>query len=772
MIFALNEFVVGSYRLTINSALHWLLVLLAAIGLAISCGLIYQRFTGAIATNTPKKVSLRCRQILHLSLLFFVNIIAFISVLLFVLPFEKQQQIATFDILLTPGFKGNEATGAFNIVGMSKAEVLQSFRLAEHIWLLSDESDAIDNQPLYQWLTKHYQDKVLVINSVQQLTDFWTLAANKKPQFFELNHKVPSLTKIFGDGLTAVQWQHLAAFNQEKGYQETSLHNSSNTLLAVQPSSIEFRFFASKPLTGLTNLSWPRQLLLGQALTVTGQLQQALAANTQFQLSLVNNNTVLDSITITGNETFSLAATSKIPGLFSYQLELTEQAKKQSLQGLKNQALASNSLTSLSLENKKTTIKISEDITFNVLMGNKPRVLIKQSAPSFETRRLKQWLSQTGSQVQTISKISKNKWAQQLVNTTKLDTSSSEDTGASIKALSKGSENTTLQPFSEQSALLTDGLLAAQDLLLIDSRMLLTLEQTEVEALYRAVKQGLGLLINADASLLQFNRSVADKRSKLLSLFAITPVDESLSRVVASWPNKPVQDVSQTVTPQTVSIAINSKKDQGINSLIQSITGQTLVAKHSFGLGTVAISTLNQTYQWALQVNPALYSHYWQYLFSAISRSQHSTRWLSSNPAMLALVNQAQDVCLISPLETVYVPAIKLISYPLSKQKKCAQFSAYQAGWFEFTALTEKQVLLAKQARYFYGNNKFLAWQQAIKHNASRRYESEAPTANRVLSGREVNAAATYRQINKLYLWLIMFISLALLWLERKWHAG
>ena len=439
---ALNDFVIASYRLTINSPLHWVIVVLAVISLVISCWLIYQGFTRELSNNSPKKAPLRFRQKAHLSLLIFANIIAFFSVLLFVLPFEKQVQTPMFDMLLTAGFKHKVTNDDFNNIDMSNEKILYSLRLAEHIWLLSDENDVMENQPLYQWLVTNYRDKVFVINSIQVLTDLWTSAATKNTQLFglwKLNHKVPSLIQILGDGLTRAQWQHLAAFNQQKRVQ-----HSSNT---AQSPNIKFSFYASKPLTGVTNLHWRRQLLLGQALTVTGQLQQAFTANRQFQLSLVNNNVVLDSIIIAGNETFSLAATSKIPGLFSYQLELTEQAKKQSLQGLKTQALASNSLTSLSLENKKTTIKISEDITFNVLMGNKPRVLIKQSAPSFETRRLKQWLSQTGSQVQTISKISKNKWAQQLVNTTKLDTSSSEDTGASIKALSKGSENTTLQPF-------------------------------------------------------------------------------------------------------------------------------------------------------------------------------------------------------------------------------------------------------------------------------------------------------------------------------------
>ena len=761
---ALNDFVIASYRLTINSPLHWVIVVLAVISLVISCWLIYQGFTRELSNNLPKKAPLRFRQKAHLSLLIFANIIAFFSVLLFVLPFEKQVQTPMFDMLLTAGFKHKVTNDDFNNIDMSNEKILYSLRLAEHIWLLSDENDVMENQPLYQWLVTNYRDKVFVINSIQVLTDLWASAATKNTQLFGLNHKVPSLIQILGDGLTRAQWQHLAAFNQQKRVQ-----HSSNT---AQSPNIEFSFYASKPLTGVTNLHWRRQLLLGQALTVTGQLQQTFTANRQFQLSLVNNNVVLDSIIIAGNETFSLAATSKIPGLFSYQLILTELSKKQSKQGFKNQAIASNSLTNLNVLNEKTVLKISEDIAFSVATGNKPRVLIKQSAPSFETRRLKQWLSQTGSKVQTISKISKNKWAQQQVNPVTLNAEISDNNAANTKLLSQGSKNTAQGKLLGQAHLLTQRLLAEHDFLMIDSRMLLSLEQTEVDALYRAVKQGLGLLINADASLLQFNHSVADKRSQLLSLFTITAVDESLSRVVASWPDKPVQDVSQTITPQTISIVISSKKHQGINSLIQSTTGQTLVAKQSFGLGTVAISTLNQTHQWALQATPALYSHYWQYLFSAISRSQNSTRWLSSKPAMLALANQSQDICLISPLETVYAPAMQLSSYPLSKHKKCALFSAHQAGWFEFTALTEKQVLLAKQARYFYGNNKFLAWQQAIKHNASRRYESEAPTANRVLSGREVNAAATYRQINKLYLWLIMFISLALLWLERKWHAG
>ncbi|MGB2739532.1 MAG: hypothetical protein WBC60_03125 [Cognaticolwellia sp.] len=825
------DFLIASYRVTINSSLQVALVVLAVIGLVITCLLVLRRFKAQITaisttTNTSTTVSSNkaqpwsLKKKSHCALLLLGNVIVFMSALLFVLPVEEKVVTSSFDILLTQGFKSSDESVDFNILAMDKIKIEQALNSAQRIWLLAESAEAkrttktkplsLDS-PLYQWLLERYPDKVYVLNSVSQLRDFWQQQTHGQAKNHRQSYFMPSLLQVYGDGLTQTQWQALSTVkvvNADEGEQEStqritekskhsyvSTHSQSQDN-PVAPYDVKFNFFASKAITGLSHLHWSRQVILGQPLTVSGQLQQADEDNRQFQLSLIHNNNVLDKMVITGKEVFSLTATSKIAGLFNYQLVLRELPTNLSPQGINNQggqyksSVSSQAVANKSLLDTASVMEISENIAFSVVMGNQPRVLIKQSAPSFETRRLKQWLSQAGSSVHVISQISKNKWAQQKVNI-----------GHSAEENSEQSSEQDSKKSSEKSNQLSEALLTNYDVLIIDSRMLLALNEQEITALYNAVNRGLGLLINADATLLKIDNSHFTTLHKLLSLFELGPANDSLQQVIAQWPNKPAVAADQVITPQAAVISINGKSDAtlfltsaelaanstvklsaksagsvNIESLVQSMLGQTLVAKKSLGAGSVVISALNQTYPWALQANTAFYSHYWQYILSKTSRSDSETRWLLPMPSLLTQVNHYQDICLLSPLATVHAKQILLTPYPLEQNKQCGRFLARQAGWFEFKAMNEKQILLAKQARYFYDEKDFLAWQQANKHLVSKRWSVGALALGltehndgMVEHNVQANAMKRYQAINKSYLWLLMFITLSLLWLERKW---
>ena len=88
-------------------------------------------------------------------------------------------------------------------------------------------------------------------------------------------------------------------------------------------------------------------------------------------------------------------------------------------------------------------------------------------------------------------------------------------------------------------------------------------------------------------------------------------------------------------------------------------------------------------------------------------------------------------------------------------------------GWFEFKVFNAAQALLATQARYFYHEADFLAWQQANKHQISQQYAQPFSQTDFA-----VNPVMSYQVANKHYFWLLMFISMSLLWIERKWQSG
>lgn len=763
MIIALTD----SYQLMLTSRLHWSLVLFAFIGLVLTCTLIYRRFSAESLGNERQVTDWSLSEKGHFSLLILANTLAFISVLLFILPVQVKVDTPAYDVLLTAGFNKSTSADGFNLIDLDSEQVKQQLGSAQHIWLLAQADDSTINlnskKPLYQWLVKSYQDKVIVVNSIVELTELWRTEPTHQgndwqEQVDPITYPAPLSLTIMGDGLTTEQWQHLINFKQQKNPQKSAdLLPSSlpgnllgNLPANVSPKPLKFNFFASKKRLGLIDLQWQRELILGQALTVTGRLQQAKENNKQFQLSLMSNNHVVDQVNITGNQAFSLTTTSKVTGLFTYQLLLEPLIEGPAKHVNIAQREVNTNKTNSAATNQGINKTISEYLAVSVISAQKPKVLMKQSAPSFETRRLKQWLKQADSQVHIISQISQSKWAQQKINYFTDD----------INHQGAQSPITTTLP----SHLLTASLLDENDLLIIDSRMLLALEVAEVEALYQAIKNGLGLLINADATLLTSDKPRLDKLSQLLSLFVITAGNESQSQVTAHWPAKPNLAVSQRILSPSPTIAISPKPGQ---SLVESNSGQILVAQQPLGLGMVAISSLNQTYQWPLQATPALYSHYWQYLFSKIARSESHTRWLAPKPTTLEQVNLEHNICLLSPLPEVYSPGLNLASEPLSKIKKCALFNADSKGWFEFKVFNAAQALLATQARYFYHEADFLAWQQANKHQISQQYAQPFSQTDFA-----VNPVMSYQVANKHYFWLLMFISMSLLWIERKWQSG
>lgn len=765
MITSVTHIDFSSLRLIVNTPFHWAIIFIALLGLLLSCGLIYRRFRKETRISSTTNTQGLNKNI-HLSLLILGNIVAFISVLLFLLPFEMKMPTSSYDVLLTNGFKKSLYNEDFNINGVDNTNIARVLKSANRIWLLSDFLDKSNyNQALKEWLAKNYQDKTVVIASVEELIDVWSGNELKQSKTYSDRYAIPTLLQVFGDGLSKIQWQKLHTFNQlitnkldtktlgTNNLSSTSLNSTNQSTKnpsaeisdplnksSSAESTIKFTFYKSKPITGLRFLQWPKQLILGQALTVTGQLQHSLDTNTKFELSLINNGRIQDSVIVQKNNTFSLSSTSKIAGLFNYQLVLQELPSSDI-----NKIASVNANISEVKKSENSQIKISEDIAVSVINGNQPRVLIKQSAPSFETRRLKQWLSETGSEVTVISQISKNKWSQQRVNTAQ-------------------------EKNKAQTSELTKALLDNYDLMIVDSRMLLALEESELDALYQAIKQGLGLLINADSSLLIAENNNQDKLSKLLRFFELTPIEPSINQVTANWPEKPTLAKGEVISVQAITINMNAKQGQ---ALVESAIGQALVAKQPLGLGTVALTTLNETYQWSSQISPAYYSAYWQYLLLNISRVEKNTRWLTPAPEVFAKVNQFENICLISSQEKLYVPNMVLTTYPLSKHKQCGQFIAGIKGWYSFKVLNDKQVTLTEQHRYYYSDVDFPAWQQAMKHQASENQLVEGDLNNIVpLENKAANLSFAYQPINKFILWLIMFLSLTLLWIERKWQGS
>ena len=728
----MNIALMNDFQIRIDEPIHWLVIVIAVIGLVISLLLVYRRFyrrKSDVAEITleinNKPLNDNKLNTLRLSLVILANVFACFSLVLFVLPIELKIKNTEFDVLLTTGINYSVNANEFTHVKLHNKPLHEELTAARYIWLMAADNQEGYSDEFISHLTRRYKNKVLVIKSTQELSRLWQ-QQNTAEKGRVLSHSYPpKMLKIVGDGLNEKQWQQL---------------DFSNI------NGVELAFLPSKKLLGVIELNWPKELYLGQTMKLVGKLQKPRTDKENYQLSLFYNKQLVDSTSAAENGSFSLKTNTKISGLFNYQLVLNRQNKDSSTANTVDSTTekASGVTSNEALLNNAELI---ENIAVSVLGSSKPRVIIKQSAPSFETRQLKQWLVQANSPVKVITKISKNKWSQQRIN---LDGSEKDE---SEKSVSK----------SSNSHQLTANLLHETDLLILDSRALLNLELTELSALELAVKEGLGLYINIDESLLQTSKLMKDKSMNLLASFAFQALTLEQNQVMPLWPGQNAIDVESPAMTRAVAIDITARHGQ---VLVASADGRQLVVNQQFGLGNVAISTLTQTYPWALESGEVFYSQYWQTILSKVIRV-NSTRWLAAASDKLTLAKQQTEVCLISSSKQIFSSDIKLSNYPLSTYKKCGIQVSNKAGWTKLQALNENQMLLAEQTRYIYPRSAFKAWQQADKQKLSARN-----SGLNTFSAIKITATAQYQEINKRYLWLILLLSLTFLWLERKGLTG
>lgn len=723
----MNIALMNNFQIRIAEPVHWLVIVLAVIGLVSSLLLVYRRFYPRKPDVTEINLDINNEALnnnklnkLRFSLVTLANAFACFSLVLFVLPIESKIKKPEFDVLLTTGVNYSVNANEFTNVKLNNKPLHEEFKAARYIWLMAADNQEGYSDEYISQLTRNYKNKVLVIKSTQELSRLWQ-QQNTAEKGRVLSHSYPpKMLKIVGDGLNEKQWQQLDFINI---------------------NGVELAFLPSKKLLGVIELNWPKELYLGQTMKLVGKLQKPGTDKENYQLSLFYNKQLIDSTSAAEDGSFSLKTSTKISGLFNYQLVLNRQSMESSSANTVDSTTekASGITSNEALLSKAELI---EDIAVSVLGSSKPRVIIKQSAPSFETRQLKQWLVQANSPVKVIIKISKNKWSQQRINFDE-----------SEKSVSK----------SSNSHQLTTNLLNEADLLILDSRALLNLELTELSALELAVKEGLGLYINIDESLLQTSQLMKDKSMNLLTSFAFQSLTLEQNQVMPLWPGQNAIDIESPAMTRAVAIDITARHGQ---VLVESADGRQLVVNQQFGLGNVAISTLTQTYPWALESGEVFYSQYWQTILSKVTRV-NSTRWLAAASDKLTLAKQQTEVCLISSSKQIFSPDINLSNYPLSTYKKCGIQVSNKAGWTKLQALNENQMLLAEQTRYIYPRSAFKAWQQADKQKRSTRN-----SGLNTFSAIKTTATAQYQEINKRYLWLILLLSLTFLWLERKWLTG
>jgi hypothetical protein len=575
-----------------------------------------------------------------------------------------------FDVQLT----NNQASVTYLVTHGASAEQLEQIDTQQSVFVLREAVISIND--------KNVLDTAPQIESLSQLLSY-------QPRFENLH--------VMGDGLSLSQWQDM------------------QLLMGEAFNNISVRFSASTPRLGLVNMSWPRELAVGQFIEVKGQLQgiDELAVDNIYELNLLDPvGQLVETIRLKASERFSLSFPAKSMGQWVYRLQLSKPGDMQPL--------------------------LDEPLAFSVTKPTPVRILIKQSAASFETRQLKNWASQLGSQISVLTQISQTKNIRQNINLS----------AAELKQISS--------PFTEQAFIHFDWLL-------IDGRALLTLTSQHITALKTAIKNGLGVYIIADNALIN---AWPMPSLDWLSDIKIQPLDMASFSAIPKWPHSKIEGV------MPLAKAIITSADNSF--LVQSNDAQILVSRSKVGLGHVAVSLINGTYGWQTSGLTEQYSHYWQSVIFGLARPKQAPYWLNPASDKLAWVNQHQQKCVLgataSGVTTYDQHPLSLILTQdiLQVEQRCLSIWPTNAGWHKLvwsqnsalTATVHKQDTSIETWFYAYAEQDWQEWRQVQNRLVSQKIAQQQNT--------QQFEKTSVKSLDKIWFWGLLVLSMSILWLERK----
>lgn len=522
--------------------------------------------------------------------------------------------------------------------------------------------------------------------------------------------------KLYGYGLSNAQWQAV-------------------------PGAVAINFTAP-PLIGLSDMGWPHTLIMGETMSVKGSFNSP-EPDAIIELRLLDPaGQQVAQERIRSGQRFSLMARPKSQGNILYRLQAWH----------------------------KDTLLSEQPVTVSVHISTPLRIMVKQSAPSFETRQLKDFAATIGTEVLINTNTSKGKSITQVVNQADIPDS-------------------TFSPAS----------LAASDWLIIDGRALADLPATQQQWLSEALRQGLGVLVLADESLLKdFNKLSGN----LLRGFELSADTSTAVEVIPHIVNVP--GLQSELTLPVAAMQLTASADQSpLNIIVADQNGRALVASQNVELGRVAISLIGQSFRWVTAGHRTAWSNYWSALSTALSRPQQRAVLIPAGDSEFYSKNQRAQICAFASQQDVSVrisPSsengvnkinndghgsdvagfdvtgsnafdLPLIADSLGSARKCGWFWPPSTGWQNIQLLSrDGSQILDSQSRYIWNTEQWPGQMRFERLNATNDKIAQTHSAN---NEPEAGKMVT-EPLNTFWLWLLFILSGSALWLERKldWDAA
>lgn len=470
---------------------------------------------------------------------------------------------------------------------------------------------------------------------------------------------------ILGDGLSA--------------YQLSQLHNL--------PAS----FHPGQIKQGVTTVNWNTRIKNGDELKVQGTYKNTSA--NKIKLVLQGLGTSLDSVFVKPGETgtFELKNTPKISGKAVYRL--------------------------LTISGIDTVDNGS--IPFQVDSTAPLKVLMLTSSPDFESRFLKNWLSEKGYKVAVRSAISKDKFRTEFINTPAI-------------------------PLENISGSVLDQF----DLLIGDLSALKTFSRQNSAALQKAVtEKGFGVIIRADS---------AAGNSWLQNSFktALSPRRDTLAYPILLQGN---QQPLTRITTGPLSIQFQD----GMRPLVTNARGHLLAATSLTGNGKLVYTLINNSFSWALAGNKGDYAKLWSALIrQAARKTPPEANWAIHTD--IPSVSEPVDLLLqseIAGIATAGSAALPPDQNPLLLFEYHYQYRPETTGW---------QLVKAGNATnwwYVYGDEEWQSIRKLKKQADTRHYSLSLAGANDVT--KQIQKKATIL-VSKIYAYILLLLACTFLWAEAK----
>ena len=444
-----------------------------------------------------------------------------------------------------------------------------------------------------------------------------------------------------------------------------------------------FKFIPAATPDGIIDLSVPKPLIVNKRSSVAGIIRVAEKTT----LKLIGPAGVEDSVVIKsrGQFPFDLSFTPKQTGLFVY-----------------------------SLEYRDATHNVKEKLPLEITGAQKLNILLLQKFPTAEVRYLKNYLAEKGHALALRYQTSKTNFRYEYANTNPIRVDR-----------------------------LTPELTSAFDLVLVDNTVLEELPSSERIVLQKAITNGLGAIVLADAF---------PAKGKIINQFLPFQVKPlAIDTVHMRFKGSKLYNLPF--------VPVEIIQDGSIVSTMQH-NGLTLSGYVHSGAGKIGLQLLKETYRISLEGNEDVYSFIWSDLIERVGRSKNKMFEINLSNPFPYYTDEPLAVDIISAGERPVLYADKNL-IPVAEDVVIddywhAKSWAGNIGWHQFVSQDSTKV------NYFVsdkGEWESLRVANQIKHNLLVQSSSSVVIGKNLYRNRLISPVLFY---------LIFLFAAGFLWLAPK----